>query len=135
METDYTVLAERTKQRLDRVQQALDYVEMVEKELTKLTFHFRARQFVNSLIRQRQLIINRGASHKNNYEMLKAIDHLRVNLDATSSKDQTMARYFLINEEQIRSLIPGSYPNKQYTKFISLRNDARDIVNHQLSIS
>ena len=125
---------ETLTKKLDQADREIALMDMVEKAIVKTTFHFKARQFVNMLIRQRQVIINRGASHKNPYEMLKAIDHLRVNLDATGSKDRPMARYFLINEEEIRSLIPGSYPNKHYEKFIALRDQAREINSRQISL-
>jgi len=65
--------------------------------------------------------------------MLKIIDHLRVNLGVAGTKDRSMARFFLMNEDDISGLIPGKYPNKLYSKFISLRDQAREINNRQLS--
>ena len=124
----------KLQDRLEQVEKNLSFMDVVGEEITKTTFHFRARQFVDSLIRQRQLIIDRGASHKNAYEMLKAIDHLRVNLDAIGHKDRPMARYFIMNEDEIRSLIPGIYPNKQYDKFIFLKDQAREINQRQLPL-
>jgi hypothetical protein len=115
--------------RLENVDREIALVDMIDKEITKTTFHSRARQFITSLLKQRQLIIDRGASHKNVYEMLKIIDHLKVNLDAAGMKDLSMSKFFLINEVDIRSLIPGSYPNKIYEKFIALRDQAREIKN------
>lgn len=120
--------------RLEDTDHAIALVEMVDKEILKSTFHCRARRFVCSLMKQREIIIRCQASHKNPYEMLKAIDHLRVNLDATGEKDRPMARYFLMNEDEIRSLIPGSYPNGHYHKFIALRDQAREINKRQLSL-
>lgn len=121
--------------RMADVDHEIALIEMVDEAIQKKTFHHRARKFVESLMTQRELIIQRRVSHKNPYQMLKIIDHLRVNLDAASPKDRSMARYFILYEEEIRSLIPGSYPNKRYETFIFLRDQARDIHNRQLSIN
>lgn len=121
-------------QRLEQAERDIALIEMVESSIIKKTFHFRCRKFVESLIKQRQLIIDRHVSLKNTSQMLNTIDHLKVNLDAASPKDRTMARYFLLYEEEIRSLIPGSYPNKRFDDFISFRDQAREINSRQLTV-
>jgi hypothetical protein len=90
-----------------------------------------ARKYIESIMKQRQLIIDRHIGHKNDYQMMKIIDHLKVNLDAAGRNDLAMSRYFIINEEEIRSLIPGSYPNKRFEDLISLRDQAKEIMNRQ----
>ena len=117
--------------RLDQVDKNLSFMDMVGTAITKTTFHFKARKFIKSLIRQREVILQNKAGHKNPSAMYKAIDHLRINLEAFGEKDLSMARFFLINEEEIRSIIPGSYPNKQFDEFIMLRDEAYDIKNRQ----
>jgi hypothetical protein len=124
----------RLQSSLEKAEKELRLIDLVDGAIIKTTFHYQARKFISSLINQRQLIINRGASHKNPHEMLKAIDHLKVNLDATGKKDLPMSRYFLINEEEIRSLIPGQFPSKYYDNFILLRNRAREINQRQLPL-
>jgi hypothetical protein len=124
----------RLIERLGQADRELRLIDLVDGAIIRTTFHFQARKFIESLMKQRQIIIRRGASHKNVYQMLKTIDHLRVNLEATGKKDQPMVRYFLMNEEDIRSLIPGKFPSKYYDNFILLRNRAREINQHQLSL-
>lgn len=122
---------------VDRIQEAnhqVALIEMVEEAIVKQTFHYRSRKFIESLMRQREIIIDRHKSQKNPYQMLKTIDHLRVNLAAAGCKDRYMARFFLMNEEDIRSLIPGQFPNKRFDDFIALRDQAREINNRQLSV-
>jgi hypothetical protein len=120
--------------RLENLDREIALVELVDKAIVKTTFHFRARQFVTSLIKQREIILNHRASHKNPCQMFKAIDHLKVNLEATGQKDRPMARYFIIYEEEIRSLIPGAYPNKRFEDFIALRDQAREINSRHIPV-
>lgn len=127
-------LINKTLKRLEKADEEIALIEMVEKSIIKSTFHFRARKFVESLIKQREIILDHQAGHKNPCQMYKAIDHLKVNLDATGSKDRFMARFFLMNEEEIRSLIPGSFPNKRFEDFIALRDQAREINKRQLPL-
>lgn len=125
---------EKMVKRLEEADRQQALVEMVDKAILKSTFHYKARNFIDTLIRQRQIVIRTGRSKKNTYEMLKTIDHLKVNLDAAGKKDRFMARFFMMNEEEIRSLIPGKYPSRYYDRFISLRDQAREIHNRQLSM-
>lgn len=120
--------------RLEESDREIALVDMVDKAIVTTTFHFRARKFIQSLINQRQLIVNRKASHKNPCLMLKTIDHLKVNLDAAGSSNKTMARFFLMHEEEIRILIPGNFPSKRFLDFIALRDQAKEINNRQLSM-
>ena len=122
METEHFI-----ENQVSKLNQKIGLYEMMDSEITKTTFHFQARKFVNSLIRQREVILNHHAGHKNPCAMYKAIDRIRINLDATGNKNAAMARFFQNHEEEIRSLIPGSYPNKQFEKFVELRDQARQI--------
>ena len=130
METQIQIL----QHRFDQVDRENALVDMTDHEIAKTMFHCRARQFVSSLIKQRQIILNHHASHKDPCQMYKSIDHLRINLEATGNKNRALARYFLIYEEEIRSLIPGSVPNKRFETFISLRDEARNINSCQLPL-
>lgn len=108
--------------------------EMMHKEILKNTFHYKAETFIDSLIRQRELLVRKRSSLKNDYAMLSTIDTLRRNLEAFKGKDRPMATLFLHHQEIIRSLIPGDYPNKRYDTFSRLREQAREITNRQLSL-
>lgn len=121
--------ADNFSEKIDQACHAIDLMDMVDEAILKNTFHARARKFVSSLIRQREIILNHHAGHKNPCQMYKAIDRLRINLEAIGNKNSAMARYFIIYEEEIRSLIPGSSPNKRFSDFIALRDEARDINN------
>ena len=124
-------LVEKTLKRLEEAENEIALVEFIEEAVTKATFHARARRFISSLIRQREIILRNNGGHKNQYSMCKIIDHLKVNLDAAGNKNKAMARFFLKNEDDIRNIIPGSYPNKRYTDFFTLRDEAR-VINPQL---
>lgn len=128
-------LAERTKKRLDEIDRGMALIDLCESEIAKTFFHTRARKFIESLMRQREVIIQRNKSIKNPCRMLRVIDHLRINLEATGRKDRALARFFLDNEDDIRQLIPGSYPSKRYDDFINLRDEAREIKNREISVS
>lgn len=117
----------KLSKKLDQVDHEIALMDMVDEAILKTGFHSRARSFVESLIRQREIILNHHAGHKNPCQMYKAIDRLRINLEATGNKNTAMARYFIIYEEEIRSLIPGSSPNKRFEDFITLRDQAREI--------
>lgn len=131
---DYENQVNRLSDRLEIASQSQKLVEMVDREILKTTFHFRARSFVKSLIRQRQLICDRQASIKNPYRMLTLIDRLRDNLNSCPEKDFSMAKFFLIHEDDIRAIIPGKFPSKRHTDFIHFREQARNIRNRQLSM-
>jgi len=51
--------------RLEEVDRGIALVKMVDQAILKTTFHYQASQFIVSLMKQRELIIRRGASHKN----------------------------------------------------------------------
>lgn len=123
----YETLSQNTKQRLDLI--AMGMPEFIDSEITKRSFHFQAKHLILSLIRQRELIIRKERSHKNLARMLSVIDNLKNKMQACPNKDFNVSRFFLANEEEIRELIPGSYPNKRFEKFIALRDQARDIRN------
>lgn len=125
---------ETLQNRLAQADFEIGLVKMVDQAIAKNAFHFRARRFVQSLISQRQVILNQRSGHKNAYQMEKAISHLKINLDAAASKDTCMARYFLANEEEIRSIIPGSWPDKRFKDFALLREEARTINQRQLPL-
>lgn len=112
------------------VDRTLDAMKNLERQL----FTYRARRFTLSVIRQRQKLIDSGKSKKPPAGMLLVIDRLKVHLDAyphTSSR--AMARWFLKNQEDIRSLIPGNYHTnkKRFDDFASLREEARMIHTRQ----
>ena len=119
--------AEITKQRFDLIDSGFN--EMIETELKKQSFHFRAKSFILSVIKQRELIIRSNRSLKQPATMLSTIDHLRNGMSACPDKNLNVARFFLMNEDAIRILIPGQYPSKRYDKFITLRDQAREIKN------
>lgn len=107
----------------------LPFNDFMERELQKRSFHSKAKSFIQSVIRQRQLLINADRSLKNKAFMLSAIDHLRNGLQACPDKNINVARFFLMNEDEIRILLPGQYPSKRFDKFIALRDQAREIKN------
>jgi len=61
--------------------------------------------------------------------MMTIIDRLKINLGAAGRNNRIMAKFFLIHEEQIRKLIPGSYPSKRHRDFIMFRDQSREINN------
>ena len=119
----------RTKQRLELID--MGYDAWLENELSKRKFHFKTKSFILSAIRQRELIIRSNRSLKSPATMLHIIDHLRNGMRACPNKDLNVARFFLMNEDAIRMLLPGQYPSKRFEKFINLRDQAREIKNSQ----
>lgn len=128
---EYDEHVDRLRQRIAHVENQYDFYDEVYRELEKKSFLVTARNFISSLIRQRQMLVDNKRSRKNAMEMLKIIDRLKVNLDAASSKDLAMARFFIIHEEDIRALIPGRYPSKRFDTFCQLRDKAWEINNRQ----
>lgn len=119
----YETLTARTKQRLELIEMGI----LIDNEIIRRSFTYRVKRFVLSLIKQRELIIRMDRSKKNVHRMLTLIDDLRKKIQACPNKDWNTARFFLANEEDIRELIPGVYPNKRFEKFILLRDQAREI--------
>lgn len=129
------------EEQIDRLQERLNQedlfhglVNMVDRAIEKNCFHHEVRNFIESLIRQRQLLINQKSSRKNAYTMVTIIDNLKRNLEAIPSKDLPMARFFILHEEDIRSIIPGRYPSRRFDTFIRLRDQAREINKRQIAL-
>ncbi len=131
---NYENSIDRTLDRFDQSDRDHQFVSMIDAEIRKTKFHFQARQFIQSVIKQRQLLINHGDSRKNAMAMLGTIDLLKVNLGACPDQDHAMSRFFLKFEEEIRCLIPGQPPSKRFERFAELREKAREIRNHHQSI-
>jgi len=120
---------------VDELNFRINLTKELDKEMN-FRFHIEAHRFINSLISQRSKLINARRSHKNVAEMQKNIDFLNRQFSVFSyNTDVKMARFFLINQEKIRSLIPGKYPNKRYEDFIELRERARDVTTGQRAIN
>lgn len=85
-------------------------------------FHKEARQFIKSVIKQRQYLINSGTSLKNTNEMEKYIDTLQRQLNFYQyNTDLKMARFFEANQNKIKGLIPvGVHTQKRHNEFETL---------------
>lgn len=115
------------------VERSIDAMKKVERQL----FCYRARRFVHSVIRQRQKLLDAGQSKKNPMRMMATIDRLRTHLQAyPHSSSKAVAGWFLKNQEEIRSLIPGNYNTnrKRFDDFAALREEARMITTRQAMI-
>lgn len=123
------VQVERTFTRLKLIE--MGYDSWIENELIKRSFHFKAKSFILSAIRQRELIIRYNRSQKISATMLNTVDHLRRGMQACPNKNINVARFLLTNENAIKSLLPGPFPNKRFEKFGALLDLAYEIKNQQ----
>lgn len=107
--------------------EASGYYDWIHNEITKRSFHFRAKRFILSVIRQRELVIRKDRSCRDMATMLRIIDHLRPLIGFCPNKDVNVARMMLINENEIRLLIPAVTRNKRVMDFDALMFEAREI--------
>lgn len=124
-----TITIMKLEEHKDKVMEQMDTI-------LQTGFTNRAKSFIMSVMKQRNRLILAEQSRKNMSDMLQIIDHLRTLLDAHDYRSpRTMAAFFLKHEEDIRSLIPGTFPNKRYQDFIDIRDKAREIINRQTARS
>ena len=89
----------------------------------------KARKLIESIIRQRQMLIKAGKSKKDQAQMQYAIDHLKALLNAYPyATGQKMAGFIIRNQDEIRSLIPeGPQARKRQQDFNQLLEEAQHI--------
>ena len=136
MTPNYETHVQMLQHRIDQYQIESGLVKMIDKEILKTTFHFRALRFIRSLIRQRQIIINKERCLKNTSLMLDNISYLKNHITANPyNKDLPAARFFIHSQEKILSLIPGTQPNKRFNDFNKLLTRARFIIKCQTTLN
>jgi hypothetical protein len=74
-----------------------------------MTFALKTRTWLESVIRQRKLLIRINKSHKSEYLIQAAIEHLEKMLAAYRYDDDVnMARFIDQNDNYITMILPGS---------------------------
>lgn len=96
-----------------------------------MKYNKQALQFVKSAIKQREKLINIGASKKNTMQMLNIIDDLNRNmLFLNLSNDVAMAKFFNRFSDKIKLIIT----DKRSPQFIQLFTQTNTITHNAKSI-
>lgn len=88
--------------------------------------HKELREFILSVIRQREFLIKNNRSHGNTTLMMNIIQELKLYLDTYPyNSDEKISKFFLRNKAKIRLLLPGegsscqSSREQQYYAYLS----------------
>lgn len=96
-------------------------------------FHRVVRSWLTVVIRQRILLVSRGANRKNPALMINNTHHLQKYLDYYSyDSNKKIARFFISNKDIIHSILPGpgsSGHSKKDREFNSYLNQCNQILN------
>lgn len=84
--------------------------------------------FVKSVVKQRQLLIDSNQSYKNKYQSLKIITRLQNNLCSVSTK-KSEARFFLRFYDDILYITP---PQRK-KQFNQIHKQAKSINNYEIT--
>lgn len=105
----------------------------------KLMFHQEAKDFINSILRQRKYLITQKLSNIYKSKMKENVNFLELHLRANYyNSDKKMAGFLLRHKAKIRNIIPGE-PHKanasQIEKLEDLLIRARMIFSNNISAS
>ncbi len=100
-------------------------------------YHIKAHRFINSVIRQRKLILKKGKSHKEASVMNGIIEELERYLNFYEyNSNEKMAKFFDRQSDNIYLLIPGvGKETKRHQDFYLLLTQTQNILNNAESIN
>lgn len=79
--------------------------------------HKELREFILSVIRQREFLIRTNRSHGNTALMIQIIDELKMYLETYAyNSDEKISKFFLRNKAKIRLLLPGEGSSCQLSR-------------------